>query len=192
MSTTTLPSTKVVTGEVRFSYANIWEPQSINGSDPKYSVSLLIPKEDKKTLNAINKAIEAAKELGKSTKFGGKIPPNLKLPLRDGDVDRPDDEVYAGHYFVNANCKTKPGIVDKNGQPIIDSTEVYSGCYGHASITFYPFSMNGNKGIACGLNHLMKTIDGDPLGGRSRAEDDFAELMAQFNDHDEDDDDFLN
>ena len=90
------------------------------------------------------------------------------------------------------NCKTKPGIVDKNGQPIIDSTEVYSGCYGHASITFYPFSMNGNKGIACGLNHLMKTIDGDPLGGRSRAEDDFAELMAQFNDHDEDDDDFLN
>lgn len=192
MSTTTLPSTKVVTGEVRFSYANIWEPQSINGSDPKYSVSLLIPKEDKKTLNAINKAIEAAKELGKSAKFGGKIPPNLKLPLRDGDVDRPDDEVYAGHYFVNANCKTKPGIVDKNGQPIIDSTEVYSGCYGHASITFYPFSMNGNKGIACGLNHLMKTIDGDPLGGRSRAEDDFAELMAQFNDHDEDDDDFLN
>lgn len=183
-----LLTTKVITGEVRFSYANIWEPQSINGSEPKYSVSLLIPKEDKKTLNAIKKAIEAAKEDGKNSKFGGKIPANLKLPLRDGDVDRPEDEVYAGCYFVNANCKTKPGIVDKNGQPIIDSTEVYSGCYGHASITFYPFSANGNKGIACGLNHLMKTRDGDPLGGRSRAEDDFADLIGG---NDEDDDDFL-
>lgn len=143
--TKAMPANKVVTGEVRFSYAHVWEPDSINGSDPKYSVSILIPKSDTKTINMINKAIEAAKEMGKSEKFGGKIPANLKLPLRDGDEDRPDDEVYSGHYFVNANCKTKPGIVDKNCQPITDSTEFYSGCYGHASITFYPFSANGQS-----------------------------------------------
>lgn len=177
-------STKVITGEVRFSYANVWEPKSINGGDEKYSVSLLIPKSDKKTLNAINKAIEAAKQAGIS-KFGGKVPANLKTPLRDGDVDREDDETYAGHYFVNANANTKPGLVYKNGQPIIDSTDFYSGCYGHASITFYAFNSNGNRGVACGLNNLMKTRDGESLGGRSRAEDDFAGMIN------DDDDDFL-
>lgn len=181
-------ATKVVTGKVRFSYAHVWEPASINGGDEKYSVSILIPKSDKKTLKAIEKAVEAAKEVGRSSKFGGKIPANLKTPLRDGDEDRPDDEVYADHYFVNANANTKPGIVDKHGQPIIDTTEFYSGCYGHASITFYPFNSNGNRGIACGLNNLMKTEDGDPLGGRSRAEDDFAALI----DDADDEDDFLN
>lgn len=178
-------STKVITGEVRFSYAHVWEPASINGGDEKYSVSILIPKSDKRTLNAINKAIEAAKQAGIS-KFGGKIPAGLKLPLRDGDVDREDDETYEGHYFINANCKTKPGILYKNGQPIIDSTEFYSGCYGHASVTFYAFNSNGNKGIACGLNNLMKTRDGEPLGGRAKAEDDFADLIG-----DDDEDDFL-
>lgn len=176
-------ATKVVTGEVRFSFLNVFEPKSINGSEEKYSVSLLIPKTDTKTINAINKAVEAAKQAGIG-KFGGKIPAVMKLPLRDGDAERPDDEVYAGHYFVNANCKQQPGLVYKNGQRIIDSTELYSGCYGHASINFFAFNNNGNKGIACGLNHLMKTRDGEPLGGRSKVEDDFAGLI-------EDTDDFL-
>ncbi|MCI8806002.1 MAG: DUF2815 family protein [Clostridiales bacterium] len=176
--------TKVVTGKVRFSYANVWEPKSINGGEEKYSVSLIIPKSDKKTIKDIEKAVEAAKKAG-MPKFGGKIPSNMKMPLRDGDIDREEDENYADSYFINANCKTKPGIVDKKGQPIIDSTEFYSGCYGHASITFYAFNSNGNKGIACGLNNLMKVEDGEPLGGRSRAEDDFVDLIE------DDDDDFL-
>lgn len=173
-------STKVVTGEVRFSYVNVFEPKSINGSDEKYSVSLLIDKRDTKTIEAIERAIEAAKQAGVA-KFGGKIPPVLKLPLRDGDTERPDDESYAGKMFVNANCKTKPGLIEKNGMEIIDTTEFYSGCYGKASVTFYAFNSNGNKGIACGLNNIMKTRDGEPLGGRSRAVDDFA------NDIEEDD-----
>lgn len=173
-------STKVVTGEVRFSYVNVFEPKSINGSDEKYSVSLLIDKRDTKTIEAIERAIEAAKQAGVA-KFGGKIPPVLKLPLRDGDTERPDDENYAGKMFVNANCKTKPGLIEKNGMEIIDATEFYSGCYGKASVTFYAFNSNGNKGIACGLNNIMKTRDGEPLGGRSRAIDDFA------NDIEEDD-----
>lgn len=173
-------STKVVTGEVRFSYVNVFEPKSINGSDEKYSVSLLIDKRDTKTIEAIERAIEAAKQAGVA-KFGGKIPPVLKLPLRDGDTERADDENYAGKMFVNANCKTKPGLIEKNGMEIIDATEFYSGCYGKASVTFYAFNSNGNKGIACGLNNIMKTRDGEPLGGRSRAVDDFA------NDIEEDD-----
>lgn len=178
MSTQTAPSTKVVTGKVRFSYCNIWEPQSIDeGSPKKYSVSLIIPKSDTKTLDLVRAAIEAAKEAGKA-KFGGKIPANLKLPLRDGDVERPEDDAYANSFFLNANATNKPGIVDKNVQPILEQDEVYSGCYGRASITFYAFNTNGNKGIACGLNNLQKLEDGESLGGRSRAEDDFADSAA--------------
>lgn len=169
-------SNKVVTGLVRFSYANVWEPKSINGGDEKYSVSLIIPKEDNETINKIKTAIEVAKKDGEA-KFGGKIPPNLKLPLREGDIDRADDKNYAGCYFVNANSSSKPNIVDKKVQPIIDQSEFYSGCYGRASIVFYAFNSNGNKGIACGLQNLQKLKDGEPLGGKSRAEDDFSEVL---------------
>lgn len=170
---------KIVTGKVRFSYANVWEPKSINGSDPKYSVSLIIPKADKVTLKKVKEAIDDAKKEGIS-KLGGKIPANLKTPLRDGDVDRVEDEAYENSYFINANSNTKPGIVDKNVQTIIDQSEFYSGCYGRASITFYAYNANGNKGIACGLQNLQKLEDGDPLGGHSRAEDDFDAVEDNF------------
>ncbi|MFR1377857.1 MAG: DUF2815 family protein [Clostridium neonatale] len=173
--------TKVITGVVRFSYANVWEPKSINGSDEKYSVSLIIPKNDTNTIQEIKDAVEAAKQEGKS-KFGGKIPANLKLPLRDGDIERPEDEAYKDSYFVNANSKDRPQIVDKNVKPILDQSEVYSGCYGRVSITFYAFNSNGNKGIACGLGNIQKIKEGEPLSGRSSASDDFIT---------EEDDDFL-
>ena len=165
-------STKVVTGKVRFSYLNAFEPKSVNGGDEKYSVSLIIPKSDKKTISDINAAIEQAKQDGKG-KFGGKVPASLKLPLRDGDLERTEDESYKGCYFVNANSKDRPGVVDKNVKAILDPNELYSGCYGRASITFYAFNQNGNKGIACGLQNIQKLADGEPLSGRSRAEDDF-------------------
>lgn len=167
--------TKVITGKVRFSYLHVWEPTAIEeGGEKKYSVSLIIPKKDKATIAKINKAIEAAKEAGKA-KFGGKVPANLKLPLRDGDVERPDDEAYADSYFLNANCKTKPGLVDADVNPILDQDELYSGCYGRASVTFYAFNTAGNKGVACGLNNLQKLEDGESLGGRASAESDFGE-----------------
>jgi len=166
-------TTKVITGKVRFSYANIWEPKSINGGDPKYSVSLIIPKSDTKTIEEIENAIEQARQDGKA-KFGGKIPANLKLPLRDGDIDRPDDEAYADSYFVNANSKERPQIVDRACKQILDREEVYSGCYGRVSINFYAFNTNGNKGIACGLGNIQKITDGEPLSGRSTAEADFS------------------
>lgn len=172
-------STKVVTGKVRFSYANVWEPKAAPGStEEKYSVSILIPKSDTATVNKIKAAIEAAIEAGK-TKLGdknGKVnKATLKLPLRDGDTDRSDDEAYAGCYFLNANSKDRPGIVDAARNEILDKTEFYSGCYGRASVNFYAFSANGNKGIACGLGNLQKTADGAAFSGRSKAEDDFAD-----------------
>ena len=167
--------TKVVTGVVRLSYANVWEPKSINGGAEKYSVSLIIPKSDTKTLSAINEAVNAAIEEGRG-KFGGKIPNKaaLKLPLRDGDIDRPDDEAYANSYFINANSITAPQIVDRNVNPILVRSEVYSGVYARVSINFYAFNSNGNKGIACGLGNIQKIRDGEPLGGRTNAADDFA------------------
>ena len=118
-------------------------------------------------------------------KWGGKIPPNLKTPLRDGDVDRPDDPNYADSYFVNANSNERPGIVDRKRIPITDPLEVYSGCYVRASISFYPFNTNGNRGVACGLQNVQKWCEGEPLNGRVRAEDEFETL------DDVDDDDFL-
>lgn len=169
---------KVITGpDTRWSYANVHEPKSINGGTPKYSVSLIIPKSDAKTVAKIQAAIEAAYKEGESKlKGNGRTVPALsvlKTPLRDGDTERPDDEAYADCYFINANSAAAPGIVDADRQPIIDRSEVYSGVYGRASINFYAFNSNGNKGIACGLNNLQKIKDGEPLGGKSRAEDDF-------------------
>ncbi len=179
--------TKVITGvNTRWSYVNAWEAKSINGGAPKFSVSLIIPKSDTKTIEKIQAAIQAAYEEGQGKlKGNGKSVPALsvlKTPLRDGDAERPDDEAYADAYFINANSATAPGIVDADRTPILDRSEVYSGVYGRASINFYAFNSNGNKGIACGLNNLQKIRDGEPLGGKSRAEDDFAT---------EEDEDFL-
>ena len=181
---------KVITGkDTRWSYCNVWEPKAINGGTPKFSVSLLIPKKDTVTVNKIKAAIEAAYREGEAKlKGNGKTVPPLtaiKTPLRDGDAERPDDPAYAGHYFLNANSATAPGIVDADCQPILTRSEVYSGVYGRASISFYAFNSSGNRGVACGLNNLQKIRDGEPLGGRASAESDFSDF------DDEDDDDFL-
>lgn len=173
-------NTKVVTGiNTRLSYANIWEPKSINGGKEKYSVSLIIPKSDTKTVTAIEKAIDAAIEEGIG-KFGGKKPNKavLKLPLRDGDLEK-DNINYKDAYFINANSITAPQIVDKQVQPILDQTEVYSGCYARVSISFYAFNTNGNRGVACGLGNIQKIRDGEPLGGHSSASDDFTAISDQ-------------
>ena len=154
----------------------------MNGGDPKYSVSAIIPKSDTETVEKIKRAIEQAKKDSVS-KWGGKVPANLKLPLRDGDIDRPEDEAYADSYFFNANSRQAPQVVDKNVQPILDQSEVYSGCYGRISVNFYGFNNNGNRGIAAGLGNIQKLRDGESLGGRSNAEEDFDAVA--------DEDDFL-
>lgn len=181
-------SMKVITGpQTRWSFCNVWEAKPINGGTPKYSISLIIPKSDTVTVDKINAAIQAAYTDGESKlKGNGRsvLPLSaIKTPLRDGDIERPDDEAYKNSYFINANSATAPGIVDADRNVILERSEVYSGVYGRASINLYAFNSNGNKGIACGLNNLQKIKDGEPLGGKSRAEDDFAT---------DDDDDFLN
>ena len=183
-------ATKVITGvNTRWSYANVWDPKSINGGTPKYSVSLIIPKSDTATVNKIKAAIQAAYTEGESKlKGNAKFAPaldTLRPTLRDGDRERPGDEAYKDSYFINANSATAPGIVDATCQPILNRSEVYSGVYGRASINLYAFNSNGNRGIACGLNNLQKIRDGAPLGGKSRAEDDFSS-------EDDNSDDFLN
>ena len=191
MSTVKNP-TKVITGKhTVMSYLNVNEPKTpMGGGTPKYSVSLIIPKSDTVTIAKIKAAIQAAYEEGQSKlKGNSKFVPDLdslKTPLRDGDKERKGDEAYKNAYFLNANSTTKPGVVDADRNPILDTSELYSGIIGRASINFYAFNSNGNKGIACGLNNLQKLADGTPLGGHSRAEDDFADL-----DDEEDDEDFL-
>ena len=180
-------ATKVITGvNTRWSYANVWEPKAMEGGKPKFSVSLIIPKSDTVTVGKIKAAIEEAYRDGQSKlKGNAKTVPalsTLRTPLRDGDLERPDDPAYANAYFVNANSTTAPGVVDANRNEILDKSEVYSGCYGRASISFYAFNANGNKGIACGLNNLQKIKDGEPLGERASDESDFAT---------EEDEDFL-
>lgn len=168
-------ATKVII-PCRISFANIWEPKSINGSEEKYSVSCIIPKSDKKTLERIHKAVEAAKQIGISKKWGGKIPANLKLPLRDGDIDRPDDEAYADAMFLNANSKDAPQIVDRKVQPIIDPMECGSGDYCNVSINFYAYNANGNRGVAAGLGNIQKIKGGERLAGKANAASDFTEV----------------
>lgn len=161
---------KVITGEVRFSYATVWDPKSINGGKPKFSVSLIIPKNDVETVKKIEASIQAAYDEGQGKLKGSNksAPPlnAIKTPLRDGDIERPDDEAYANVHFLNANSATAPGIVDANRKEISSRSEVYSGVYGKASIIFYAFNSNGNKGIACGLNNLQKLRDGNRSGER--------------------------
>lgn len=177
-------NTKVITGKVRFSFVNVVEPKAFGeGQTPKYSVMLLIPKTDIGTITKIKNAIQAAAEKGKATKFGGKIPTVLKSTLKDADVDtNQDGDVFAdlwdyakGHYILNVSSKIQPQIVDADRQPIINPIDFYSGCYGRASINFFAYNNNGNKGISAGLGNLQKLEDGEPLGGITSAEQDFAD-----------------
>ena len=182
--------TKVITGITKLSYVNLNQPKSINGGEPRYSASVLIPKNDAATLAKVKAAIQAAYDDGQAKLKGNgrSVPPlaTLKTPLRDGDTERPDDEAYAGHYFLNANNKEKPGVVDADRNPIYDGSEIYSGIYARCSLSFFAFNTNGNKGIAVALNNVQKIKDGTPLGGRTRAEDDFNDGYQS-----DGDDDFL-
>lgn len=182
--------TEVVTGrDTRLSYLNVNTPKApLGGGKPKYSVMLLIKKSDTVTVDKINAAVQAAYEQGEGILrgTGQSVPPldKIRTPLRDGDKERPDDPTYRGCYFMNASSTFKPEVVDENRNEILDSSELYSGIYGRASVNFFAYNHTGNRGIGCGLQNLQKLADGEPLGGRSRAADDFA-------DEDDDGDDFL-
>ena len=193
-----MSDTKITIGEVRFSYVHVFQPEAVaEGADKKYSLSLIIPKSNTKLVAQIKEAIKAAVQAGIATKFGGKQPTGLKNPLRDGDEERPDDEAYADAYFINATSRTKPGIVkamtvggEKKLVEVTNEEDIYSGCYGYASVNFFPFNNAGNRGIAAGLNNVLKTSDGDFLGGRSSAQTDFADIDLNAIKEEDDDDIF--
>lgn len=169
-------TTKVVTGKVRLSYCHLFEAYSSFENQPaKYSTVILIPKSDTKTIQAIKAAQQLALENGKASKFNGSIPKNWKNTLHDGDeeADLEKNPEYAGHYYMSISNNQKPGIVDQDVQPILDATEVYSGCYARVSMNAYPFNAQGSKGVSFGLNHVQKLADGEAFGSFSKAEDDF-------------------
>lgn len=174
---------KIVFGPVRLSYTHLFQKYTPEGGgEGKYMTNALIPKSEKKTVKAIEEAIENARKAAIVSKWGGKEPKKLDLPLRDGD-DK-DDELYEGHYYLNAKCNTRPGVVDKKKSPIVDEEEIYSGVWAYLSVTFYGYDVNGNRGIACGLNNVMKFKDDAHLGGRASAENDFDGI--DFADDDDD------
>ena len=176
--------TTVVFGPCRLSYTHLLSKYNPDGDSAagKYMTNVLIPKGEKKTIKALQTAIEAAKRNAVTAKWGGKEPKKLDLTLRDGDEK--DDEVYEDHFYVNAKCNTKPGVLDKNKQVITDEDEVYSGMWAVVSVTFYGYDVSGNRGVACGLNNVLKYKDDERLGGRVSAEADFEDI-----EFDEDDDD---
>jgi len=184
MITPIIKDNKVVFGPCRLSYTHVFAKYNPGGDneDGKYMTNVLIPKEEKETVKALQTAIETAKKAGVVGKWGGKEPKKLDMPLRDGDEK--DDDVYSGHFFVNAKSGTRPGVVDRKKVPIVDEEEVYSGIWAIVSVSFFAYDKSGNKGVACGLNNIMKFKDDEHLGGRVSAEADFADI-----DDVEDDDD---
>ena len=178
-------SFQVVTGKVRLSFEHVFKAQAVQEGQPaKFSGSFIIPKSDKATLQKIKAAVDGAKAAGASL-WGGKIPGNLKLPLRDGDTERPDDPAYANAYFVNANSTRKPPVVNRDRNEILDASEIYSGCYVRVCLNFFPFNKAGNKGVGAGLGAVQKWSDGDPLGSVTNPDEVFADDLP------DDDDDFL-
>ena len=178
-----MSNTRITTKKVRFSYVHVFEPTAMNeGDTKKYSAAILIPKTDKVTVKAIKDAIQSALELGKSKHFGGVLPKKWVNPLRDGDEES-DEEVYAGHYFMNAKSIKRPVILGPDKELLTDKDEFYSGCYGRAVISFYAYG-NGipSKGIAAGLESAMKTEDGDNLGGGGASMD---EILDAYGDDDD-------
>ena len=172
---------KFITGKTRLSFTqNLFTPDE-KGS---YSLLMLIPKTDTATVNAIKASIEAYKTNPKAVEvWKSKFLASFKTPLRDGDTDRDTEKnpEYKGHYFVNANTYNKPGVVDAQKNEILDKKEVYSGCYGRASLVPAAFNVDGNKGIKFYLNNVQKMADGEPLGGAvSRPEDDFTSVDDDF------------
>lgn len=173
----------IVTGKVRLSYANLLEPRAPQGGgDPKYSATLLLPKSDAATLQAIQTAIQAATQEGIAKRWNGRQPARIDIPIHDGDGARPNGEPFGdeckGCWVFTASSKQQPGIVDQRVQPILDSTKVYSGMYAFVEINFFPYSANGKNGIGVGLNNIQKVADGEPLAGRRPATEVFKPVAA--------------
>lgn len=172
--------TTITIGEIRFSYLNAFTPTVAKGAtEPKYSTAILIPKTEKGIIEKI-KQIQNSLKAEVAASNGGKLPTGFKIPMKDGDAlnadgEREKDDNYKGMYYFNCSSKTKPTILDKNRQPILNSEEVYSGMWGYVNVNFYTFN-NVSRGIGVGLNHIMKTRDDEPFASRVSADEAFKDL----------------
>ena len=161
--------TKVLTGEVRLSYANLTTPRAVQqGQDAKYSVTLLIPKTDTATKANIDASIEAAAQDAQGKLWSGIRPPVLPTPLHDGDGVRENGTPYGpeckGCWVMTASTKNKPQVVHQSDvNPELAPQDIYSGMYARVSINFYAYNSAGKRGVGCGLRAVMKTRDGEPL-----------------------------
>lgn len=188
-------NTKCLIGEARMNWPRVFEPESFNGGEPKYSVVLTFPKDNDELYDKIRQAIDSCAEKAKTTMFSGKLPKNFQLPeIKDGDEDF-DNEGYPGMWVLKASSKYKPEVVKRmkvagKGQfvEISDPEEFYAGCFGYASVTFRAYALDVNKGISCQLDSLLKTRDGERFGSSGNAQTDFAGLADGLDNYDDDDD----
>lgn len=188
-------NTKCLIGEARMNWPRVFEPESFNGGEPKYSVVLTFPKDNDELYDKIQQAIDECAEKAKATMFSGKLPKNFQLPeIKDGDEDF-DNEGYPGMWVLKASSKYKPEVVKRmkvagKGQfvEISDPEEFYAGCFGYASVTFRAYALDVNKGISCQLDSLLKTRDGERFGSSGNAQTDFAGLADGLDNYDDDDD----
>lgn len=178
--------TKCLTGEVRLSYAHLSQPYANPNqpnADPKYTVTMLIPKTDQATYNDLNAAFAAAAEKAVTEKWGGVRPPHIASVIHDGDGVRTDGTPYGpeckGHWVLTASSKQKPGVVGiDNVNCELAPQDIYSGMYARVTVNFFGYNTAGKKGVGCGLGNVLKTRDGEPLGGGASAQADFAGLAA--------------
>ena len=181
-------NTNLMTPEFRVAYANVFKPRKndLSGED-EYSINMLFAP------GADLTALKAAAREALVKKFGpdpSKWPTGLRNPFRDqAERQRKDangvpltgpngqpllqDGHVAGAIFLSCKSKQRPGLVDEAVQDIIQEHQFYSGCYARATVRPYYYDNKGNRGVAFGLQNIQKLRDGDPLGGRTTASQDF-------------------
>jgi hypothetical protein len=159
---------KVLTPKFRVSFPSMFTPSAPEGSEPKYAITMLFKKGEADLSALKTLAAKTAK-----AKWPDKIPTNFRSPFRDGDVEKPDTDGYAGCIFIRASSKLQPGLVDQQRQPILREEEFYAGCYAHATVTCYAYSKAGNNGVAFGMQNLQKLGDVEHFSVRSKPEEDF-------------------
>ncbi len=180
--------TTITIGECRLSYCNVFQPQAPTNNpqaEPKFSVTILVPKSNTQAKAAMDAAVNAAIEAGVTAKWSGVRPPVPSICIHDGDGVRPSDGQAFGAeckgcwaFTASSKADRPPFVVDAQVQKIINPAEIYSGCYGNVSVTFFAYNSAGKKGVGCGLNGIQKTRDGEPLGSRVTAEEAFSVVGA--------------
>lgn len=167
---------RIITPMFRVSYPHVFKPNSIKGSDPKYSVTMLFPK------SADLSVIKLAMKHAKIAEFGPKKenwPDDLESPVTDGDLPKyADKEGYKGHWAIKASSQesSKPGIVDADGEPIIDSADFYPGCYARAQLFARVWEFGNKQGIHFILDHVQKWKDGKTFSSKKDAKDVFSPI----------------